>query len=103
MANILPAHSREVDFDTAHRNPHSKQMKNVPESAQIEAAESNLQSVELCYPTPLIEALIEWIEIQYCEVVREEEGISCLLWNGEGKKGKGDNVEWIGNEKYAWC
>lgn len=102
VASMLPSHGREVDFDIGHRDAQAEQMKMILESAQIEAAEWSLHDVKLWHPTPLIEALIECAGIQYCKVEREEEGIGCLLWYGEGN-GRSDTMEWIGNEKYAWC
>lgn len=103
VARILPCHGGEVDFDAGQRDSQAEQMRNVLESAQIEAAEWNLGDVKLWHPTPLIEALVQWAGIQYRKVEREEEGIGCLLWYGQGEDGKDDSVEWIGNEKYAWC
>lgn len=102
MASTFPSHDREVDFDAGQRKLQAEQLKTVLESAQIEAAEWNLLDVKLWHPTPLTEALIECAGIQYCKVEREQEGIGCLLWYGGGN-GREDTVEWIGNEKYAWC
>ena len=102
VASNLLFHGGEVDFDAVQRELQAEQMKNVLESAQIEAAEWNLRDVKLWHPTPLIESLIEWTGIKYYKVEREEKGIGCLFWYGEGN-GTGDTVEWIGNEKYAWC
>ena len=98
MASIFPTHGREVGIDAEQRESQAEQMKMILESAQIEAAEWNLHYVRLWHPTPLIEALIDWAEIQYYKIEREEEGIGCLFWYGEGENGKDDIVEWIGNE-----
>lgn len=102
VAGALSSHGMEVDLDVEQRDSQAKQMKNVLESAQVEAAEWNLHDVKLWHPTPSVEALIELTGIQCCKVEREEEGISCLLWYGEDD-GRNDTVEWIANEKYAWC
>lgn len=78
------------------------QMKAVLESALTEAAEWNLPLIKLWDPTPFAQELIARTEIEHCKVVREEEGIASLLWHGEGS-GEEDTLEWLVNEKYAWC
>lgn len=50
------------------------------------------------------------IEVQYMiqktasyrQEDRDEDGICCLRWYGEGS-GQEDEIEWVGNQKYGWC
>lgn len=97
-----PSEGRNILYNSGQSELQAEQLKAVLESAQIEAAEWGLLDVKLWHPTLLIEELIERAGIQYCKVEREEEGIGSLLWYGEGSERK-ETVEWIGNEKYAWC
>lgn len=69
----------------------------VIQSAQNEAAEWDLSKAKLWNPSPLVERLIEWTGIRCGRVERQSDSIASLLWYGE------DSVEWIANEKYAWC
>jgi GNAT superfamily N-acetyltransferase len=80
----------------------AEQLKAVLQMAQAEAAEWKLLHVKLWDPTPLVYELIKLTGIQHCKIEREHEGIASLLWYGEGS-GKEDTLEWIGNEKFAWC
>lgn len=81
---------------------HAEHLKNVLQTAQAEAAEWRLSHVNLWDPTPVVEALLERTSVHFTKVDRENEGIASLLWYGEGT-GKEDSLEWVGNEKYAWC
>ena len=81
----------------------AKQLKAILQIAQAEAAEWNLRSgVKLWDPSPLAQKFIERTEIPHQRVEREHESIASLLWYGGGS-GKEDVVEWVANEKYAWC
>ncbi|PGH01465.1 hypothetical protein AJ79_07903 [Helicocarpus griseus UAMH5409] len=77
-------------------------LKAVILAAQGEAGEWGLHTVKLWGPSAQVQELIKQAGIVHQEEHRVEEGICCLLWYGEGS-GKEDSVEWIGNEKYAWC
>lgn len=46
--------------------------------------------------------MLKRARIPHRKVEREKDSIASLLWYGEGS-GKEDTLEWIGNEKYAWC
>ena len=102
LASNVRSDDGEVQLDASQLGLQAEQLKTVLESAQAEAAEWNLSDVKLWHPTPLIEDLIECAGIQHCKIEREEEGISSLLWYGEGCEKEG-TLEWIGNEMYAWC
>ena len=74
----------------------------VLQAAQLEAAKWDMHHVEVWNPTPIAvlaaKELLPAVEI----VHREEESITSLMWYGN-ENGVGDEVEWVGNEKYGWC
>lgn len=72
------------------------------QAAQAEAAEWKLQRLELWDPTPLVLELLERTGISHKLVVREDADIASLCWFGEGS-GKEDMLEWVANERFAWC
>ncbi|OJD27789.1 hypothetical protein ACJ73_00812 [Blastomyces percursus] len=71
-------------------------------AAQMEAAEWGLHHVNLWGPSARVQELIKRTGVAHREEDREEEGICCLRWYGDGD-GTGDSLEWVGNEKYGWC
>jgi GNAT superfamily N-acetyltransferase len=71
------------------------------QAAQTEATSWNLARVKIWNPSPLVEKLIEWTGIRCKKVERDRESIASLIWYGENTKG--EDVDWISNEKYAWC
>lgn len=101
-ASSSSSEGRESPCDAGQRGLQAEQLKAVLQAAQAEAAEWKLDHVILWDPTPLVHELAEQAGVQHCKVERMEEGIASLLWYGEGS-GKEDTLEWIGNEKYAWC
>lgn len=70
-------------------------------AAQAEASEWGLHSVKLWGPSTQVQEMIKRTGISYRGEDRDEDGICCLRWYGEGH-GE-EEVEWIGNEKYGWC
>ena len=98
----LLSEGKELPCDPGQLALQVEQLKAVLQTAQAEAADWKLLHVKLWDPTPLVQALVELAGIQHCKVERELEGIASLLWNGEGS-GKEDTLQWIGNEKFAWC
>lgn len=81
--------------DEKMRVLYERQVKAVLEAALQEAEEWKLTNVQLWDPSLLVRELVEGTGVEYGEVDREEH-IGCLLWFGE------EEVEWIGNEHYAW-
>jgi GNAT superfamily N-acetyltransferase len=76
-------------------------LETVIQEAQTEAAKWELAKVKIWNPPPLAEKLIGWMGIECKRVERENDSVASLLWYGEGVTGGG--VEWVANEKYAWC
>jgi len=79
------------------------------QAGQREASEWHMESVVVWNPSKLVRRAAaramgrkgEEIEIVY----REKESIAALRWYGDGagtKEGK-KLVEWVANEKFAWC
>jgi len=77
-------------------------LKGVLEIAQREAEAWRLLGVEVWNPTSYVQGLIEGTGLEHKKIEREEESIASLMWYGLGS-GKGDEIEWVGNEKYGWC
>ena len=69
-------------------------------AAQFEAAKWSMKEVHLWNPTPLAVRAAQSIEPSVKLVYRSEESIASLRWRGSEDAGK---VDWLGNEKYAWC
>lgn len=87
-------------LSSAERGQLVLNMKIVLQSAQVEAAKWKLGSVKLWNPSDFVKELISKADIEYSEVEREKECIGSLQWYGPGDE---EDVEWIGNERYAWC
>jgi hypothetical protein len=99
---ILRVVIENQDADAEQRAMQAEQMQAILQAAQIEAAEWKLHCVKLWDPAHLVQEMLERAGIPHRNVEREEDSIASLLWCGEGS-GKEDTLEWIGNEKYAWC
>lgn len=69
-------------------------------SAQAEAADWLLTSVEIRDPSPLTEHLIEQTGIPHRKTDGADRGVASLLWFSEG--GGKDVIDWVANEHYAW-
>ncbi|TAQ87794.1 hypothetical protein B7494_g3895 [Chlorociboria aeruginascens] len=78
------------------------QLKDILQSARVEAAQWNLPHIKLWSPAPFIEDLIEKGRIPYRKVDRENDSITSILWYREENSNQ-DLPELIGDEKYAWC
>ncbi|PYI22645.1 hypothetical protein BO99DRAFT_306317, partial [Aspergillus violaceofuscus CBS 115571] len=76
--------------------------------AQREACEAGLRSVRMWNPTSLIKKAVEVVagEQGVPVVVGETGSIPGLWWmglEGDVEGGSEERVEWVCNEKYAWC
>lgn len=70
-------------------------------ASQAEAAQWGLHSGKLWGPSTAVQEMVHRTGIKYRREDREKEGICSLRWYGGS--GQEDEVEWVGNEKYAWC
>jgi hypothetical protein len=90
----------DLPHDSSERESLVGHLKALLRAAQSEAAQWKLQYVKLWNPSPLVQELIEETGIQHSKVDRDHNSITSLMWYGEGSD---KDVEWIANEKYAWC
>ncbi|KXX76273.1 Lysine acetyltransferase [Madurella mycetomatis] len=74
--------------------------RSIVQIAQAEAAEWKTQDVQVWNPTPKLRGLIESCGIEYEFVDRDKESIASLMWYGEESTAE---LDWVANEKYAWC
>ena len=93
---------RDLPHEAGQSELQVHNLKAVLQSAQSEAAEWRLPSVKIWNPTPLVLRLIERTQIKHWKEEREHEGITSLLWYGDGSDSE-NAPEFMGNEKYAWC
>lgn len=70
-------------------------------AAQVEAMRWNMADVQIWNPSSLVVLAARQIEPSTEVVHRDDESIASLRWHGEPEDRS--NVEWVGNEKYAWC
>lgn len=100
--NDVVSDERQSGISTQRSETQTDLLSAVLRRAQAEAAEWNLGRVILWHPTRLVSDLIQRSGLRYRLIEREHEGIASLLWHGKGS-GKDDALDWIGNEKFAWC
>lgn len=102
VASNDKAEGRGISYDMEQYEKQVDHLRAVIETAQGEAAEWKLSSVHLWDPSSLVQEWIEKSSVRHCKVDREDESIASLLWYGNGS-GREDMLEWVANEKYAWC
>ena len=72
------------------------------QAALIEAARWGMRDVQLWNPSTLVLQAAEKIVPDITIVDREEDSIASLRWHGP-EMDAGEEVEWVANEKFAWC
>ena len=93
----------------AHKRPDEQVYHQTLESltavllaAQAEAADWNLDGVQIWDPTPMAKELLHDSGLHHVEVERESEHIASLLWyDDDGAIGR-DPPLWVNCEHYAW-
>ena len=100
--NKLSLDNGDLPHDAGQYEMQVQNLKAVLRNAQSEAAEWRLPSVKIWNPTPLVLRLIERTQIGHWKEERKHEGITSLIWYGDGSDSE-NAPEFIGNEKYAWC
>lgn len=68
-------------------------------AARREAADWSCGTVQIWNPEPAVKEIAQGLGGEF--VVRETSSICALNWFGEGSGG--DAIDWVLNEKYAWC
>ncbi|KAK3324476.1 hypothetical protein B0T19DRAFT_428673 [Cercophora scortea] len=91
-----------VENKDGDRDAQTEQLKTLIETMQREAHAWMLQDVKIWDPSSLVRDLVEKTGIVHKTVMREEESIASLKWF-EQEDIKEGSIEWIANEKYAWC
>jgi len=73
--------------------------------AQEEAHKWKMETVELWNPTPASIKAAQLVSDKAQLIHREKDSITSLRWHGKLPDGSRavDHVDWIGNEKHAWC
>ncbi|KAL2866451.1 GNAT family N-acetyltransferase [Aspergillus lucknowensis] len=89
-------------FVTEGETPAVEHVRAVLQAARAEAAQWRLGTVKLWSPSKELERLIESGGITFQRRTRIQESIPCLQWYGEGNVLPG-TLNWVLNEKYAWC
>ena len=74
-------------------------LRGIVKIAQKEAAEWKCVGVEIWNPSPVVKDIVTELNLGHSEIDRDEESIPSLMWYGEGT---GDDVVWVGNEKFGW-
>ncbi|KAI4763220.1 hypothetical protein E4T52_05915 [Aureobasidium sp. EXF-3400] len=69
-------------------------------AAQADASEWHMGSVDIWNPTSATLAAAQQLDSAAQVVHREKDSVASLRWYGEGSV---DDVQWLDNEKYAWC
>ncbi|KAL4980893.1 hypothetical protein BDW66DRAFT_123436 [Aspergillus desertorum] len=85
---------------TETSSPTSESIKAVLHAAQSETASWELGKVKLWNPPKDLEEVIKVSGVKFERRNRERDSVPCLNWLGEEDP---DEVEWVLNEKYAWC
>lgn len=70
--------------------------------AQLEAANWNMNGVQLWNPTPLTILAAQAVDPSSQLIYRDKESIASLRWHAVDPRDR-HKVDWIGNEKYGWC
>lgn len=80
----------------------ARKLRAVVGVAQREAGAWKCERVEVWNPSALVREVVERMGVAYRGVERERDSIASVMWYGkEGREG--EDVEWVGNEKYGWC
>jgi hypothetical protein len=93
---------RLVVEDERVSDENAEKLAAVLKVAQKEAGEWELKSVAVWNVSAVVKELLGRTGMQWEVVEREEDSIASLMWYGEGEGGP-EEVEWVANEKFAWC
>ena len=86
--------------DSREREEVKENLRAVIESSLKEAEEWKLSVVRFWDPSPLMSQLVKELGLDFVETEREDDGIASLRLNGGVCEGE---LEWLANERYAWC
>lgn len=74
--------------------------KHIIQLAQAEAAEWRSFDIQMWNPSQLLRNAAEKSGLEYTLVDREKDSIASLMWYGAEPT---ETVDWVANEKFAWC
>ncbi|ROV91686.1 hypothetical protein VMCG_09235 [Cytospora schulzeri] len=74
--------------------------KHIIQLAQAEAAEWRSFDIQMWNPSQLLRNAAEKSGLEYTFVDREKDSIASLMWYGAEPT---ETVDWVANEKFAWC
>ncbi|KAK4460893.1 lysine acetyltransferase [Cladorrhinum samala] len=75
-------------------------LRSIVEVARAEAAEWRSEKVQMWNPSQRLRGAIGKIGVEYEYVDRDKDSIASLMWYGDEAT---EEVDWVCNEKYAWC
>lgn len=90
----------EEDEATADEAYVAEAFREIIAVAQHEAREWLSFDIQMWNPSPLLRSAVAKSGLEYELVDREKESIASLMWYGEEPT---EAVDWVANEKYAWC
>lgn len=93
---------RLVVEDEEDTEENAQKLKSVLEIAQGEAKEWGVGGVSVWNVNDVVKGLLKRTGLEYQEIDREADSITSLMWYGDGK-GDTESINWISNEKFAWC
>ncbi|CAG8974923.1 hypothetical protein HYALB_00006710 [Hymenoscyphus albidus] len=93
---------RLVMEDSTDSASNAEKLSSVLNIAREEAAKWDLNSVVLWNVSDVVKNLLARARVAYQSEERETDSIPSLMWYGDGEGGP-DAVEWVANEKFAWC
>lgn len=88
------------DEDNADEAYVAEGFKEIIAVAQHEAREWLSFDIQMWNPSPLLKSAAAKSGLEYELVDREKESIASLMWYGEEPTAA---VDWVANEKFAWC
>ncbi|KAF4998370.1 hypothetical protein FGRMN_3250 [Fusarium graminum] len=99
--NILRIVRLVIEDETISDETLTKGIQAIASSAQKTAKEWSCSKVEVWNPQNRVHKAAESIQSLRAKLfVRENNNIASLQWFGEDSN---ENIEWIANEKFAWC
>ena len=90
----------EGGVQAGDREEVKENLRAVIENARKEAKEWRMSGVRLWGPSPLARELLLEMGLSSWEWQREMEGIASLMLNEGARE---DEINWLSNERYAWC
>lgn len=88
--------------DENNTEENAEKLVSVLDVAREEAGKWRLDSVVVWNVSEVVKKLLARKGVQYTFEDRESDSIASLMWYGEGEGGP-QEVEWVANEKFAWC